>query len=174
MVFEQSEELIITIVQIVSTYSRINSPNVLKFFFLVSLSQYTFFQANDFSPIFLQNCKIDTGYDTRPSRVPDRYSEEARYVEATKMEKNRREESGLRLRAGKYPVRVGCKKHDASLRQSHIRGQPRGNRKLTLTSSPCHTYFEAAAVFMVWLVSDFERERERKRECSVVARYIVT
>ena len=70
----------------------------------------------------------------------------------------------VRLRAGKYPVRVGCKKHDASLRQSHIRGQPRGNRKLTLTSSPCHTYFVAAAVFMVWLVSDFERERERERE----------
>lgn len=79
-----------------------------------------------------------------------------------KSARGKRTTSGGGLRAGKYLVRVGCKKHDASLRQSHIRGQARGNRKLTLTSSPCHTYFVAAAVFMVWLVSDFERERERE------------
>lgn len=91
-----------------------------------------------------------------------------------KSARGKRTTSGGRLRVGKYPVRVGCKKHDASLRQSHIRGEPRGNRKLTLTSSPCHTYFVAAAVFMVWLVSDFERERERERGRVVVHSHVST
>lgn len=48
--------------------------------------------------------------------------------------------SGRRLRAGKISSRVGCTEHDASLRPV-IYEAGTCNRKLTLTSSPCHTYF---------------------------------
>ncbi|CAL1675121.1 unnamed protein product [Lasius platythorax] len=58
-------------------------------------------------------------------------------------------------------VHVWCSEHDASLRRAHIPAAC--NRKLTLTPSPCHTYFKPTAAISMALSRSGKRFRERKR-----------